>query len=522
MAGAWLLFGRRGGGGAGSTGGLTQNRVAVLYFTDQSRDSSLGYLADGLTEALIDQLGGINALDVVSRGGVAPFRGRTIVRDSIARVLNAANIVDGEVENLGNRVRVTVRLVDGGSGADIKRQTFQLPADAQIAIRDSVAKQAALFLRERLGDEIRLRDERAATRSVDAWTLVQRAERARRDGEAALTRVPPDSSFAGFNEADSLLAAAERADPQWIEPVLQRGQLALSRARLMQRQPQVSARWIGVGAEHVRRVLNREPNNAAGLQLRGTLRYSRWRLNLDSDPARKAALLDSAQADLQAAVRIDPQLASAQATLSHLLYARKDVVSAVLAARAAYDADAYLRDAETILDRLFYGSYDLAQFGEAQRWCDEGARRFPKSVRFADCQVWLLTIPNARLDIDRAWRLAAKADSLTPAPQLAYWTRGRQFLVASVIGRAGRPDSAQRVIERARSTDPKIDPTQEFLGFEAVARAVMGQDDSAIAVLKRYVATHPDHSFRRNGMVHWWWRGLERYPDFQAVLATEH
>jgi len=134
----------------------------------------------------------------------------------------------------------------------------------------------------------------------------------------------------------------------------------------------------------------------------------------------------------------------------------------------------------------------------------------------------LLTIPNAHLDIDRAWRLAAKADSLTPAPQLAYWTRGRQFLVASVIGRAGRPDSAQHVIERARSTDPKIDPTQEFLGFEAVARAVMGQDDSAIAVLKRYVATHPDHSFRRNGMVHWWWRGLERYPDFQAVLATEH
>jgi TolB-like protein len=519
IGGAWLLFGppRNSRGG----GGLAQDRVAVLYFTDESRDSSLGYLADGLTEALIDQLGGIRALDVVSRNGVAPFRGRLFVRDSVARVLNAANLVDGAVENLGSRVRVTIRLVDGASGADLRRQTFELPADAQLALRDSVAKQAALFLRERVGQEIRLREERAATRSVDAWTLVQRAERARKDGEAALTRMPPDSSFAGFNEADSLLAAAERADPQWNEPVLQRSQLALNRARLLQRQAQVSARWIAVGTDHVKRVLSREPNNAAGLQLRGTLRYARWRLNLDPDPTKKAALLDSAQADLQAAVRIEPQLASAQATLSHLLYARKDVVGAVLAARAAYDADAYLRDAESILDRLFYGSYDLAQFGEAQRWCAEGGSRFPRSMRFADCQIWLLTIPNAQLDVDRAWRLAAKADSLTPAPQLAYWTRGRQFLVASVIGRAGRPDSAQRVIERARSTDPKIDPTQEFLGFEAVARAVMGQDDSAIVVLKRYVATHPDHSFRRNGMVHWWWRGLERYPDFQAVLATE-
>jgi len=519
-AGAWMLFGRHRNGGGGSS--LAQNRVAVLYFSDESRDSSLGYLADGLTEALIDQLGNINALDVVSRNGVAPFRGRAAARDSVARLLNAANIVDGAVENLGNRVRVTVRLVDGASGADVGRQTFELPASAQLAMRDSVANQTTLFLREQLGGEIRLREERAGTRSVDAWTLVQRAQRALKDGEAALLRVPPDSSFAGFNQADSLLTAAERADPQWSEPTLQRGQIALRRARLAQRTPAAASQWITAGLGQAGRVLRREPNSPPGLQLRGTLEYARWVLNLDSDPAKRAAVLDSAQHDLEAAVRADPHLAAAHATLSQLLYARKDVVSAVLAARAAYEADAYLRDAETILDRLFYGSYDLAQFGEAERWCAEGARRFPKSYRFFDCQLWLMTTPNAVLDVSRAWRLQHQADSLTPAPRLQYWTRARQFLIASVIGRSGHPDSAQRVIERARSTDPSIDPTQEFLGFEAVARAVMGQNDSAMAVLKRYVATHPEHSFKRNGMLHWWWRGLERYPEFQAVLANEH
>ncbi|HEY3220944.1 MAG TPA: serine/threonine-protein kinase [Gemmatimonadales bacterium] len=523
IAGAWLVFGRhRNGGDAAGAAGLTKNRIAVLYFNDESRDSSLGYLADGLTEALINQLSAIRAVDVVSRGGVAPFRGHEVVRDSIARVLGAAYVVDGEVENLGSRVRVTIRLVDGASGAEVRRQALELPATSPLAIRDSVAKQAALFLRERLGDEIRLSEERAETRSVDAWTLVQRAERARKHGEAALTHVPPDSSFAGFNHADSLLAAAERADPQWIEPVLQRGQLALNRARLVQRQPQVAARWIAVGRDHVNRVLRREASNAAALQLRGSLRYARWRLNLDSDPTRRGALLDSAQADLEASVRIDPQQAAAQATLSHLLYARKDVVSAVLAARAAYEADAYLRDAEVILDRLFYGSYDLAQFGEAQRWCAEGGRRFPRSFRYFDCQLWLLTIPNSDLNIAHAWRLAGQADSLTPAPQLAFRTRQRAILVASVIGRAGRTDSAEHVLSAARTTDAKIDPTQELVGYEALARALMGQDDQAMVILKRYVATNPDHSFKRNGMVHWWWRGLERRPDFQAVLATEH
>ena len=46
-------------------------RVAVLYFEDQSPNHSLSYLADGLTEDLIAQLSTVQALDVVSRNGVA-------------------------------------------------------------------------------------------------------------------------------------------------------------------------------------------------------------------------------------------------------------------------------------------------------------------------------------------------------------------------------------------------------------------------------------------------------------------
>src|SRR3989441_826256 len=239
--GAWMLFGRHRNGGGGASS-LAQNRVAVLYFSDDSRDSSLGYLADGLTETLIDQLGNINALDVVSRNGVAPFRGRAAARDSVARLLNAANIVDGAVENLGNRVRVTGRLGDGGGGGEGGRQTFELPANAQLAMRDSVANQTALFLRQQVGDEVRLREERAGTRNVDAWTQVQRRQRAWKDGEAALIRIPPDSSFAGFNQADSLLGAAERAEPQRSELTLQRGQIALRRARLAQQIGRASCR----------------------------------------------------------------------------------------------------------------------------------------------------------------------------------------------------------------------------------------------------------------------------------------
>jgi TolB-like protein len=106
---------RRAAPAAAGTGGLDPRHVAVLYFEDQSRDSSLGYLADGLTEALIDQLDQVHSLDVISRNGVAPYRHAKASRDSIARALAAGTLVEGSVEPVRDRVRATVRLVDGGS-----------------------------------------------------------------------------------------------------------------------------------------------------------------------------------------------------------------------------------------------------------------------------------------------------------------------------------------------------------------------------------------------------------------------
>src|SRR2546427_494837 len=115
----------RGRAGAAAEGGLDPRHVAVLYFEDLSKDSSLGYLTDGLTEMLISQLAGVRSLEVISRNGVAPFRAKDLPRDSIARLLRAGTLVEGSVENVGTRLRVTVRLVDGTSGSDIRRQSFE-------------------------------------------------------------------------------------------------------------------------------------------------------------------------------------------------------------------------------------------------------------------------------------------------------------------------------------------------------------------------------------------------------------
>src|SRR4029077_2809152 len=203
------------------------------YFDDQSRDHSLGYLADGMTEALIANLSQVQPLSVISRNGVAPYRGGSVPPDSIARALGVGTVVTGTVEQVGDLLHVTVRLVDGASGADFKRASFdQRAGDLLTAIRDSLSGHVAEFLRERLGDEVRLRTEQMGTSSVAAWSLNERAEKSRKDGEAALESDHAAVAFADFDQADSLAGLAEAADDRWVDPIVFRGTIAYRRGRL--------------------------------------------------------------------------------------------------------------------------------------------------------------------------------------------------------------------------------------------------------------------------------------------------
>jgi len=521
----WMVFGRKGNAGAATGNGrLDSRRVAVMYFADLSRDSSLGHVAAGLTEGLIGELGKVRGLNVVSPNGVAPYRGSEISRDSVARALHAGTLVEGSVEPLGDRVRTTVRLVDGTSGADVgERASFTLPGRQLLQVRDSMIQEAARLLRARIGDEVQLRELQAGTANPEAWALLQRATGIRLGGERALAGGNAAAAIIAARQADSLAGQAELADPRWSDAAVLRGYVALLDSRARTDRAERGAR-LRDGVGEANRALGLAPTDAAALALRGTLRYQLFRLNIDTDAGRHAALLDSAQADLEAAVRSDPTLATAHAVLSQLYYfpPREDLVAVVLEARAAYESDAYLREAETILDRLFWASHDLAQFPEARRWCDEGGRRFPQNWRFTECQMWLLLIPGADADVGRAWSLAARADSITPAPARPFRGRIRQYIVAGVLGRAGLRDSADHVFARARTNDRAIDVEQDLPGYEAVMRAQFGDTEGAIRLLREYVASHPGHSFQRGGTLHWWWRGLERQPGFQAVLRTQH
>jgi len=495
--------------------------LAVLYFTDESPAHDLGYLADGLTEGLIDRLHDVQTLHVVSRGGSAQFRGAGVPDDSVARALKVGMLVRGSVEPEGNDVKVSVRLIDGFSLDVLQRATFRRPAADPLTLADTLAAEVANLVRRQLGTEIQLREQREKASSPQAWVLVRRADRLRQQMDS-LGQVSDTTGVArAWAQADTLLAQAEATDPRWVEPIIQRGTLAYRRSRLADN-PIAAGPWIEIGLAHADRALAKDGRETNALELRGNLRYWKLIIGLETDRTRARALLASAQADLELATQINPGQAGAWASLSHLYYRLPDKtgVDINLAARKALEEDAYLANADVILRRLFLSSYDLEQFPQARQWCNEGLRRFPANWQFTECRLMMLTTRDVAPDIGAAWRYADSMVVLTDSSLKPFNEPAAHLFVAAVLARVpGRADSARHVASRSLG-DAEIDSSRDLALRAAFVYGLLADTSAALNQLKIYLNANPSQRQAFADDAGWWLKPIQDTPGFRRLVGS--
>jgi serine/threonine protein kinase/tetratricopeptide (TPR) repeat protein len=516
---AWRIW-LRPNAASSSTAAFSPNRIAVMYFDNRSGQDSIGYLADGLTEALIHELSEVPTLQVISRNGVSTYKKANVAADSVARALKVGTLVTGDVAQSGDRLRVSVALINAGTGTEIGSKTLERPRQEIFALQDDLAKEVAIFLRQRLGQEVELQKSREGTRSPAAWELLQKAQQELKGVEPLVTAGDIPATTRQFARVDTLLAQAETADPKWVTPITQRGWITYRQARLNGSFDKTYyADRIAKGLGHADRALRLQPGDPDALELRGTLRYLRWLLNLAPDPDEAAGLLTNAEKDLRASVAANPDQASAWTTLSHLLVNKLETAEAKLAALRAYEADPYLTNANLTLWRLFSTSLDLEDAVEAKHWCAEGLRRFPKDPRFAECQIWLFALKGEKPDISRAWSLLEDYVRLSPPNQRDFLRLRGQMLVAMALARAGLKDSARAVAARSRA-DATMDPPRELVSFEALVRTLLGDNDEAIRLLGIYFASNPQQRTSVDRDESWWYRDLRGDPRYQALVGT--
>ena len=474
------------------------NKIAVLYFDDNSPDHSMGYLANGLTESLIRELSAVPVLHVVSQNGVKQMRDRAVPLDQMASMLGVGSIVEGSIQRSGDKVRVAIDLVDASTGRHLDSRSIDRPVGDLFGLEDDVSQQVATLLRTRLGDEIRLRRLQEGTTSVPAREMVLRAEDARDQATRITTHQhagDAQDALVFLHAADSLLVLAEAADPVWTQPPVARGWVMLDIAAISPLPQQGEA--FRLALSHAAKALKLAPRDPYALELQGT---ALWRLAVAVPAsARDEAGVRQAEQDLRTAVSLQPGLASAWNTLSQLLRIDKgSLAEANVAAHRALAADAYLQDAPAILGQLSVSELLLGNFPAAIDACDQGGRRFPTDRRFVDCRLKIMLVDTALDQSPRAaWKLVAQLDRIDPqggaiAAGRPYDPIFRRMAAAAISARAGERDSARAVITWARrqvGNDPTLNTDLNY--DEAYVRLALGDRDATLQLLAKYLVSRP-------------------------------
>lgn len=480
---------------------LDPSRLAVLYFRDQSETGDLGHLANGFTETLIHELTGMEGLKVVSQYGVRPFNGSDVPIDSVARTLEAGTIIDGTVSRSGDSLRVQVQLLDATDMTQIASFTEVRPWSEMFSLQDEITADVATALRQRLGHEFALRERRRSTESVEAWELVQRAERM----VETLSGEDDPVSAAMRSAADSLLAVAGELDPGWAEPALVRARMALDGE---------TDEDLAEGLDHVARALRREPGSPDALTLRGALQNALARQAADS--TRAAELLVAAERDLRTAVAADPSYARGWITLADLLYNDKwELAEAREAARKAYEADVFLLEDDHFV-WLCEISLQLEDADQARRWCEEGRRRFPDREYLLSAELVRLASPGTEPDPSAAWFLVRE---LGQHDYPEFNVPAAKLYTAAVLMRAGLADSAAAVVADARQGAPaEVAPFLDYL--EAYVGLLGGERSASTRLLRSFLTALPE--YRAIVARDHWFDELRGDPRFERIVDRVH
>jgi len=117
--------------------------IAVLPLENLSADSTQEYLADGLTEELIADLGQVASLRVISRTSVMTYKATKKTLPEIARELGVDAVVEGSILHEGNEIRVTAQLIDARTDQHLWARSYVRDLTSVLALQAEVAQAIA-------------------------------------------------------------------------------------------------------------------------------------------------------------------------------------------------------------------------------------------------------------------------------------------------------------------------------------------------------------------------------------------
>ena len=183
--------------------------IAVLPFENLSADPENAFFADGVQDEILNNLAKIADLKVISRTSVMQYKtGAKRNLRQIANELGVAHVVEGSVQRVANRVRVSAQLIDAKTDTHSWANSYDRTLDDVFAIQGEIAKTIAAQLQAKLSPAEKSAIERPPTTNLVAY---DRYLRAKKLWAFPTTRVPQD-----MREIIRLLEQAVAYDPTFL------------------------------------------------------------------------------------------------------------------------------------------------------------------------------------------------------------------------------------------------------------------------------------------------------------------
>jgi len=362
--------------------------LAVLPLADLSGDPAKGYLADGMTEALITSLAKVGDLRVISRTSAMKYKETRKSLPRIARELNVDAVLEGSVTRSGERVRITAQLIHGANDEHLWAESYERDFRDVLALQNEIAREVASHVRIVLTPEEHARLESPSSVDPAAHDLYlkaryhwnKRTEEGVRKALALFHRaIDSDSTFAqgyaGMADGYNILGYYNALPPKEAYP-----QAKASALKALELDPMLAAahaalgviardyEWDWYGAE-------REFSRAIALNP-GCVDAYHWRGTLFS-------MLGShqrAREDKAKALSLDPLSVVIRADLGRILYFSGDYDQALEQYRAALDLDGH----------YFFARIGLAEVYQQKRLFKRAIAEFRTGVRLSDSSTFAL------------------------------------------------------------------------------------------------------------------------------------
>jgi adenylate cyclase len=425
--------------------GLDKRRIAVLPFANLSSNPEDGYFADGMTEELIDRLAQVKSLKVIARTSVMKYKGSEKGASEVGKELNIGSLIEGSVRKAGNRVRVTVQLINAGTEEHLWSSHYDKNLDDIFAVQSEIAEKVAGELRTQLLDSEKRTLEKKPTENTEAYTCFLRGRELLREG-----------SDASVKQAVGLFEKAFELDPRFARAY--------------------------AGAAECHAVLS----------------------NIGKEPFDESH--STARRLLERALNLDPNLAEAHAVLSGLLFDEDDALGSETEARRALELNPSLPDPYHILFELAGLKGDTVEMvrqietaysldplmlwfiylrGLAYLYTGRGQEaleHWTKNEQLAPVFVYrgLMEYYLAKRDFEKAKEFYVKAEKLEPTnPRVIY-------LDGVLAGLEG--DKEQALLAIKKIEDAKLGPIGfNYMGFVYHA---LGDLDSYFAYMNKALETH--------------------------------